>query len=217
MVDEVECSVAIGAPDATPGVVARLMGLDSVPPAEPIKESPSFPESADRLKASRLPRARHAHDVPPYRELEDDKFFILSFEKRHVSHIGKMKSNSRRMRPSKEGRNNKGEKSRRGNSKGKNKENENPSKKSKKKMAKNGCFAEAITLEYEGDSENSSPNSVLEFERFSADQQFLPPGLFHFHLFTTYFLSISNTISLCFTLIICLYQTSKLFVFLKIM
>lgn len=66
--------------------------------------------------------------------------------------------------------------------KGRNKESENPSKKSRKKMAKMDFFAEAITSEYEGDSENSSPNSVLEFERFSTDQEFFSPGLI-FNLF----------------------------------
>ncbi|XP_057772485.1 uncharacterized protein LOC130992040 [Salvia miltiorrhiza] len=152
------------APGSTPGVVARLMGLDSIPRAEALEQS-----SADQFKTSRLRRLR---DIPPYRELQDDNFFILSFEKRRESRRDREKRRRDRDRE-------------RECLQGKNKENENPenlllllnnpcekTEKSKKIMGKKY----AITFENEADSENSSPNSVLEFVGFSADQESVCSG-----------------------------------------
>ncbi|XP_047956934.1 uncharacterized protein LOC125202558 [Salvia hispanica] len=139
--DESQSPGQTSAPGSTPGVVARLMGLDSpVPRAGPVHEE----IAANKLKTP----VRRLRDLPPYQELEDDKFFILSFEKR-------------RQRKSKK----------REGLEGKNKENENPEK-SKRKMGKKY----AVSFENEGDSENSSPNSVLEFLGYSADQESVSSG-----------------------------------------
>ncbi|KAH6836645.1 hypothetical protein C2S53_005264 [Perilla frutescens var. hirtella] len=195
--DEREREVVNGAPGATPGVVARLMGLDSLPCVEPSEESP-LSGLADSFKTSCSPQVRRQRDIPAYQELEDDKFFILSFEKRHGSRRRRKSSGTQQSVEE----NSKREKSGRGERlEGKNKENEDPrnldsrimenrdshvenrgnllpllrnscnkSEKITTKTAKRDCFGN------EGDSENSSPNSVLEFVGFSADQESDSPG-----------------------------------------
>lgn len=133
----------IGAPgaSATLGVVARLMGLDPIPRVGPIEETRFSSGQADPFKTSRL-RPPHG-SIPAYRELEDDNFFILSFER------------SRRRKSSR-----------------------NSCKKiekNTKNLAKKDCLAAKFTFENEDESENSSPNSVLEFVGFSADQESASP------------------------------------------
>lgn len=118
------------------------MGLDSPVP----RGGPVHGDIADNKMKTPVRRLR---DLPPYQELEDDKFFILSFEKRRERKSKKRESLE-----------------------GKNKENENPEK-SKRKMGKKY----AVSFENEGDSENSSPNSVLEFLGYSADQESVSSGL----------------------------------------
>lgn len=138
----------IGAPgaSATLGVVARLMGLDPIPRVGPIEETRLSSGQADPFKTSRSPRLRPPRgSIPAYRELEDDNFFILSFE------------GSRRRKSSR-----------------------NSCKKiekNTKNLAKKDCLAAKFTFENEDESENSSPNSVLEFVGFSADQESTSPGL----------------------------------------
>ncbi|KAL1541071.1 hypothetical protein AAHA92_25335 [Salvia divinorum] len=150
--DERESPGQTSVPGSTPGVVARLMGLDSsvVPRTRHVHEE----MPGDKLKTTSVVR-----DLPPYQELEDDKFFILSFEKRKSSRKSQMEGKSK-----------------------KNKENENPenllndpfrkTEKSKRKMGKKY----AVSFENEADSENSSPNSVLEFLGYSADQESVSSG-----------------------------------------
>lgn len=220
--DDKDSSVVIGASGSTPGVVARLMGLESLPHVEPIEESLSI-SSADSFKKSRIsPQVRRRRIIPAYQELEDDNFFILSFEQRggrHESHVKRRKSG-------KNSEQSMGEECKKKNmrrrecSQGRNKENEevnmvskgslgsgirdnsdfqvenpgnllpplkNPCQKSEKTRTKkaNGdnSLAAAINFETEGDSENSSPNSVLEFVEFPTDQESASSGLIRFTIF----------------------------------
>lgn len=141
--EEREGDVVIGAPGATLGVVARLMGLDSIPRVGPIGKTPLSSGQADSCS----PRLRPPRgSIPAYRELEDDNFFILSFEK------------SRRRKSSRKSC--------------------KKIEKNNTKLTKKDCLAAKITFENEDESENSSPNSVLEFVGFSADQESASPGLY---------------------------------------
>lgn len=186
----------------TPGLVARLMGLESLPRIDPIEQSPSA-NSADSIKKPRSPQVRRRRIIPTYQELEDDNFFIFSFE--HGTERRKSGANSDGMRRSKSLR-------RRERLQEENKENEgvnvlseanldsdsnirnesdfqaedtrnvlrplnnscqNPETLTRKKRAKEDYGSGAISsFETEGDSENSSPNSVLhEFVEFPTDIQ----------------------------------------------
>lgn len=200
-------SSAIGG--AVPGIVARLMGLSSLPRIEPIEGSPTISSCPDSFKKSRSPQVvmRRKIRVPAYQELEDDKFFILSFERRgdrHGSHVERwrLSKNSDRTEQSKCKK--KSMRRTRENLQGKNKENrgllmvskgtldrdyevdQNPSnvlldscrkpEKRRKKKGNGDRFA-AFNVEREGDSENSSPNSVLEFVEFPTDQESSCTGL----------------------------------------
>ncbi|KAI3461664.1 hypothetical protein Pfo_018327 [Paulownia fortunei] len=217
--EEVKDSSMAGA-TGTPGIVARLMGLESLPLIEPIEGSPLM-SCADSFKKSRSPQVRRRWIIPTYQELEDDNFFILSFEQEgdgHESHIERRKSgkNSGRMQQSMGEKCKKKSMRRRESLQERNKENqgenivskgnlldgvviqkdsnsgignnsdfqvENPSnvlrplknscqkpEKIRKKKAKGDSLA-AINCETEGDSENSSPISVLEFVEFPTDQE----------------------------------------------
>lgn len=76
---------------ATPGLVARLMGLDSMPMVN--HKDLNFvrrTKSMDSLRDVELVQMKHRHvkstlsfrDAPTFLELEDEEFFILSFEGR---------------------------------------------------------------------------------------------------------------------------------------
>lgn len=82
-----------------PGAVARLMGLDSVPVIDQtrvVSRSCSV-NSVDYLKMDndgiqgkhrRVKSTLDSYQFPEYVELEDDKFFILSFEKEKIDDKG---------------------------------------------------------------------------------------------------------------------------------
>lgn len=76
---------------ATPGLVARLMGLDSMPMINHKDfNSVRRTQSMDSLRDVELVQRKHRHvkstlsfrDAPTFLELEDEEFFILSFERR---------------------------------------------------------------------------------------------------------------------------------------
>lgn len=86
-----------------PGVVARLMGLESLPPFsldhakasnnKSISRSRSM-NSVDLLREikGRNPRVNSFREPPTYMELEDENFFILSFESREI--VSKQRKNN---------------------------------------------------------------------------------------------------------------------------
>ncbi|OIT27530.1 PREDICTED: uncharacterized protein LOC109213819 [Nicotiana attenuata] len=70
-----------------PGVVARLMGLESMPPfsLDHAKASNTRPISRSRsMNSVDLLREIKGRNPPTYLELEDENFFILSFESREI-------------------------------------------------------------------------------------------------------------------------------------
>ncbi|KAL2238331.1 uncharacterized protein LOC105163998 [Sesamum indicum] len=193
----------------TPGIVARLMGLESIPGIDRIEQSPS----ANSSKKPRSPQVRRQRIIPTYQELEDDNFFILSFEhggvdRHELSPVGQRKSraSSDRMKKKKSMR-------RRESPQEQDKENElrvlhvlpkensdsvpkirtgsdfqaentrnvlrpleNSCQKSdisttNKRTKQDYGLGTLISCETEGESENSSPNSVLEFVDFPTDIQ----------------------------------------------
>ncbi|KAL1827453.1 hypothetical protein ACET3Z_005865 [Daucus carota] len=85
-----DASSGIGeASAATPGLVARLMGLDSMPMSDHRDfNSVRRTKSMDSLRDVELVQSKHRHvkstlsfrDGPSFLELEDEEFFILSFE-----------------------------------------------------------------------------------------------------------------------------------------
>ncbi|KAL0370698.1 UNVERIFIED_CONTAM: hypothetical protein Sangu_0387900 [Sesamum angustifolium] len=192
----------------TPGIVARLMGLESIPGIDRIEQSPS----ANSSKKPRSPQVRRQRIIPTYQEQEDDNFFILSFEhggvdRHELSPVEQRKSwaSSGRMKKKKSMR-------RRESWQEQDKENElrvdvlpkeNSDSDSKIRTGsdfqaenarsvlrplENSCrkfdistrnqrtkqdfgLGTNISFETEGESENSSPNSVLEFVDFPTDIQ----------------------------------------------
>ncbi|PIN25441.1 hypothetical protein CDL12_01807 [Handroanthus impetiginosus] len=164
--NEKENSLEIGGSDNL-GIVARLMGLESRP------ESISSPQKRTR------------RIIPAYQELEDENFFILSFENSE-NITKKMKKVRRRRR-------------RRESSKEMNNENADLNMISQGDLDLDSCIKNESDFKVEinprkvlcplknscqnsekirknidikeGDSENSSPNSVLEFVDFSNDQE----------------------------------------------
>ncbi|XWS52980.1 hypothetical protein CRYUN_Cryun11dG0118600 [Craigia yunnanensis] len=87
----------IDASKATPGIVARLMGLDSLPEISLLKtqlnpnsitrsrsmNSADFKQDTDSIhgKHRRVNSTLSFRDMPTYFELENEEFFVLSFEK----------------------------------------------------------------------------------------------------------------------------------------
>ncbi|KAL0434714.1 UNVERIFIED_CONTAM: hypothetical protein Sradi_0179300 [Sesamum radiatum] len=183
------------------------MGLESIPGVDRIDQSPS----ANSSKKPRSPQVRRQRIIPTYQELEDDNFFILSFEhggvdRHELSPVEqrKSRSGSDRMKKKKSMR-------RRGSSQERDKENElgegvlpkvssdsdskigtgsdfqaenarnvlrsleNSCQKSdistRNKRGKQDYGLGTMSCETEGESENSSPNSVLEFVDFPTDIQ----------------------------------------------
>ncbi|KAL8516371.1 hypothetical protein ACS0TY_014865 [Phlomoides rotata] len=131
---------------STPGLVARLMGLESLPPI--IHKSTSPPQRII---------------LPAYRELQDDNFFILSFERR---------------KSSKNSNTNFSDKSQKQRRKRRRRERDMVFSQGVLEFeirprirAKKANPPVELGYEAEGDSENSSPNSVLEFVGFPADQE----------------------------------------------
>ncbi|KAK1357137.1 VARLMGL domain-containing protein [Heracleum sosnowskyi] len=86
--EDAESDIGEASP-ATPGLVARLMGLDSMPVVNH-KDINSIrrTKSMDSLRDVELVQRKHRHvkstmsfrDAPTFLELEDEDFFILSFE-----------------------------------------------------------------------------------------------------------------------------------------
>lgn len=167
-------------PSATPGLMARLMGLESVPPGD----------SVELHRKSRSQKTRKKV-IPMYQEFEDEKFFILSFDRvgRNVDYpvVERWKSSSR---SAKEGHGNRKKHRRR--RRHSNKENidadktvcevrmrnssnvrrdlKNSSKESN--AARNVMESLAVMkLKAEANSENSSPNSVLDCLEFPPDHK----------------------------------------------
>ncbi|KAG8363014.1 hypothetical protein BUALT_BualtUnG0013600 [Buddleja alternifolia] len=184
----------------TPGIVARLMGLDSLPRVESIDGSPSV-NSADSCKKSRSSLVRRRQIIPTYQELEDENFFILSFEqggetmvfpkerkrltKRDKCKKNKLKNESLSKRDKENEDVNKVSIRNSDNSDFQVKDSRNvlrplknsnrKSEKLRKKNFKEDGLA-LINLEMGGDSENSSPNSVLDFVEFPAAPETACPG-----------------------------------------
>ncbi|EEF36774.1 uncharacterized protein LOC8286465 [Ricinus communis] len=72
-----------------PGIVARLMGLQSLPdyatsvPRTRSLNSAEFPDEIDQMKGHhRRVKSLSFHEMPTILELENEQFFVLSFEKR---------------------------------------------------------------------------------------------------------------------------------------
>ncbi|GMI92222.1 TON1 Recruiting Motif 31 [Hibiscus trionum] len=115
----------------TPGIVARLMGLDSLPETSLLK-SQLHPNSIARSRSMnsvdykqddgsiqgkhrRVNSTLSFRDMPAYFELENEEFFVLSFEKRserkeRKSKEGKSKGGSGELKQRKENKENQGEK-----------------------------------------------------------------------------------------------------------
>ncbi|KAL7124734.1 hypothetical protein ABFS83_14G068900 [Erythranthe nasuta] len=178
--EERETSSLVG----NPGIVARLMGLNTLPlRIEPIDGSPSISSSDSVIKKSGSPQVRRRRNNIvnlAYKELEDENYFILSFEhesKVERKKLRKKKSNSVKRRESLHENNNK--------------ENEgvvnsdfrvenssdvlrplmNSFGESEKTRKKKGSGD--YSFETEVYSEKSSPNSVLEFPN---DQESVSSG-----------------------------------------
>ncbi|XP_073270298.1 uncharacterized protein [Primulina huaijiensis] len=156
--------IACESASSTPGIVARLMGL------EPLR-SPVL-KSFEPFRKPRSPDRRYHRIIPSYQEvLEDENFFILSFESMDF-HSGKRKQGSG-VKCKKKG-------TRRGSSQEWDEENvefsvegmnnscnsdpnSNTRKREKKKQVKRDDNLTVIKPETEGSPQNSSPNSVLDF------------------------------------------------------
>ncbi|KAL8089521.1 hypothetical protein AgCh_039118 [Apium graveolens] len=89
--EDAESDIGEASSAATPGLVARLMGLDSMPMVNHkdlnlVRRT----KSMDSLRDAELVQRKHRHvkstlsfrDAPTFLELEDEEFFILSFEHR---------------------------------------------------------------------------------------------------------------------------------------
>ncbi|XP_073060054.1 uncharacterized protein [Primulina eburnea] len=159
--DGKEPPMACESASSTPGIVARLMGLE--PLRSPVLKS---------FEPPRWPDGRYHRIIPTYQEvLEDENFFILTFESMDF-HSGKRKQGSG-VRCKKKG-------TRRGSSQEWEEENvglsvermynscnsdsnSNTRKREKKKKVKRDDNLTVIKPETEGSPQNSSPNSVLDF------------------------------------------------------
>ncbi|KAK4412460.1 hypothetical protein Salat_2893100 [Sesamum alatum] len=201
--EEKKDGLLLGRPD-NPGIVARLMGLESLPGPDRIDRSPSAYSSRKR----RSSQVRRRQIIPTsYQELEDENFFILSFEHGDAD---RHEFSRRKSRASSDGMKKKKSMRRRGSGQEQDKENEgvnvlpkekldsdsnirsgsdfqaentrnvlrpleNSCQKSdiltRKKRAKEDYGLGPISFVTEGDSENSSPNSVLEFVDYPTDIQ----------------------------------------------
>nr|GMD69263.1 transcriptional regulator ATRX homolog isoform X2 [Ipomoea batatas] len=146
---------------ASTGVVARLMGLESMPRVElnPNKaiarsQSMSSMDSLRELKSTKEKNLRVCsfREIPTYLELEDENFFILSFE--YGGKTAELRSKQRRSEKVKNSCR------RRESVHQKNKENQDINQVS---VEENQKGSEIIT-------EKSSPNSVLGFVEFQAIQ-----------------------------------------------
>ncbi|KAE8729426.1 Zinc finger family protein [Hibiscus syriacus] len=110
----------------TPGIVARLMGLDCLPETTLLK-SQLHPNSITRSRSMnsadykqdsgsihgkhrRLNSTLSFRDMPTYIELENEKFFVLSFEKRSERKEQRSKQGSGELKQRKVDKENRGEK-----------------------------------------------------------------------------------------------------------
>lgn len=90
-------------PKVTPSIVARLMGLDSIPATQMTTNSvvrsrsmnsADYPPERDRMHVShrRVKTSLSFREVPAFLEKEDEDFFILSFENEGGSETGEQRS-----------------------------------------------------------------------------------------------------------------------------
>ncbi|XP_073151489.1 uncharacterized protein [Henckelia pumila] len=156
---------------STPGIVARLMGLEPLPFMESIARSPVL-KSFEPFRKPRSPDGRYHRIIPTYKEvLEDENFFILSFESMDFSRRSRSGSGSGKKKLQGSGVKCKKKGTRRGslqerdeqNVDGNSDQNSNTHGRERKKKAKGDGNLAVIKPETEGNSQNSSPISVLDF------------------------------------------------------
>ncbi|KAL9140912.1 hypothetical protein ABFS82_14G068800 [Erythranthe guttata] len=172
--EERETSSLVGGAFNNPGIVARLMGLNTLPlRIEPIDGSPSISSSDSVIKKSGSPQVRRRRNNIvnlAYKELEDENYFILSFEhesKVERKKLRKKKSNRVKRRESLHENNNKE------NEGGVNSDFRVENSSDVLRPLMNSCGESEKTRKKKGSgdysfetevySEKSSPNSVLEF------------------------------------------------------
>ncbi|XP_075499492.1 uncharacterized protein LOC142537907 isoform X2 [Primulina tabacum] len=162
--DEKEPPMACESDSSTPGIVARLMGLESL-------RSPVL-KSFEPFRKPRLPDGRYHRMIPTYQEiLEDENFFILAFESMDF-HSGKRNQGSGvkcKKKGTRRGSSHEWEEENVGlsveemNNSCNSNPNSNARKREKKKKVKRDDNLTVIKPETEGSPQNSSPNSVLDF------------------------------------------------------
>ncbi|KZV53574.1 hypothetical protein F511_27298 [Dorcoceras hygrometricum] len=178
--DEKESPIMACESASTPGIVARLMGLEPLPFMESIVRSPVL-KSFEPFRKPRSPDGRyHRIMIPSYQEvLEDENFFILSFEgvdspRRFGSGSSRKTQGSGVIKCKKKGTGRVSWQERDEENVGLCVEginitssspdpNLNNDERERKKKVKRDDKLAVIKQESEGNSQNSSPNSVLDF------------------------------------------------------